>query len=256
MLCDFNLGVVFGFLLGWYLYSGWSFLCCSLSRFASATYGSFSSGERAFHSSPRRLLISEFNIRGHSSAIRLRSFRDQTMYAFIGRFMCSLGLVILLIFSIGTVSKTVVDATSPCGVDSGVWEWSPCASRFYRWFKPLVCGWACLEVKETTLWTMERLNRIPQKWFIIRRLTGINYWFPRRMGYPHEFNEQEFERTIETGEHWWIINLARCPIRWVNEKKTGGGNSHGFSEFIAWRIVMDECFLSKLHLFTHNEQNA
>lgn len=27
------------------------------------------------------------------------------MYAFIGRFMCSLGLVILLIFSIGTVSK-------------------------------------------------------------------------------------------------------------------------------------------------------
>lgn len=66
---------------------------------------------------------------------------------------------------------------------------------------------------------MECLNGFSQKWFIIRTLTGINYWLPQRMGYPHELNEQKFDRTIEIGEHWWIINGARCPVRWVNGEK-------------------------------------
>ena len=66
---------------------------------------------------------------------------------------------------------------------------------------------------------MECLNGFSQKWFIIRTLTGINYWLPKRMGYPHELNEQKFDRTIEIGEHWWIINGARCPVRWVNGEK-------------------------------------
>lgn len=38
------------------------------------------------------------------------------------------------------------------------------------------------------------------------------------------------------------------------EKNTGGGNSHGLSEFIAWRIVKDECFPSTFYLFIHKEQ--
>lgn len=38
--------------------------------------------------------------------MRRLSLRDQTMYAFMGRFMCSLGFVILVdLFSSGTVSK-------------------------------------------------------------------------------------------------------------------------------------------------------
>lgn len=40
------------------------------------------------------------------------------------------------------------------------------------------------------------------------------------------------------------------------EKKTGGGNSHELSEFIAWRIVMNECFLFTLYLFIHKEQKG
>lgn len=37
-------------------------------------------------------------------------------------------------------------------------------------------------------------------------------------------------------------------------KNTGGGNSHGLSEFIAWRFVKDKCFPSTFYLFIHKEQ--
>ena len=38
------------------------------------------------------------------------------------------------------------------------------------------------------------------------------------------------------------------------EGNTGGRNSHGLTEFIAWRIVKDKCFPSTFYLFNDKEQ--
>ena len=53
-------------LLGWYLYPGFSTLCCSLSLRASSTYGSLSSSESFLHAAPRALLTSALFIPGCS----------------------------------------------------------------------------------------------------------------------------------------------------------------------------------------------
>ena len=52
--------------LGWYLYPGFSTLCCSLSLRASSTYGSLSSSESFLHAAPRALLTSALFIPGCS----------------------------------------------------------------------------------------------------------------------------------------------------------------------------------------------
>lgn len=40
------------------------------------------------------------------------------------------------------------------------------------------------------------------------------------------------------------------------EKNTGGGNSHGLSEFTTRKIVKDKCFPSTFNLFIHKEQKG
>lgn len=61
-----------------------------LNLFASSINGRFSPSLRSFHSAPSLFEISELCIFGFSCAIFRLCPRDQTMNAFIGRFMCSL----------------------------------------------------------------------------------------------------------------------------------------------------------------------
>lgn len=66
------------------------------SRLASSIKGRFSASDKARHSLPSRLEISELCIFGFCCAIFRRCPRDQTMNAFIGRLTCSPSSVVVV----------------------------------------------------------------------------------------------------------------------------------------------------------------
>lgn len=97
---------------------------------ASITKGFFSSSLKRLHSAPSSLLISQFSMFGYLRASLRRSVRDQTMNAFMGRFMCSsesamsISLKLGLPAVLGRVLRAVCEMYVPINTRSAVWFFS------------------------------------------------------------------------------------------------------------------------------------